>query len=399
MNLYLETLEKLYALNVAKAPELGLTSMRQLAKALGNPQCNYPAILVAGSNGKGSTTWKIAQALTLSGYKVGLYTSPHLSSFRERIRINGEMISEEELVEIYAKISQLNIEATYFEIVTAMAFEYFHRQKVDIAVLEVGLGGRLDATNIIEPILSIITSISLEHTQVLGDTVEKICTEKAGIARRGIPLVVGPEVPLGSLSSFKETLFLVEKEGFQDVNISIAAKGLEILQNRFPLLPEAVKVGLQQLPPCRRELFDDGFILDVAHNPASLKRLADTLQEPAVWVLSLSEGKNIEGCLEAIKDKVSFLIFTRGNHPRCLEAALLEKCWREITSNIPYHLTTSVKEAIQRAKEQKNRPVVVAGTFFMMAEAREALGVEFPKDPYCLNELTAVTVAKGTKRT
>lgn len=388
---YRQILENLYTLNISKSPTLGLESIQNLIKKLGHPEKCFPSVLVAGSNGKGSTTWKMAQALRLGGYRVGLYSSPHLSCFRERIRINGEMISEEDVVEIVSQLFALKINCTYFELVTALALEYFRRQKMDIAILEVGLGGRLDATNIVDPILSIITSISLEHTEILGNTEEQICREKAGIARQGIPLVVGADVPLSPLLRFQESLTIVEKGDYEDINSALAAKGLELLQERFPLSAASLSSALQMLPPCRFEPYRDGaFILDVAHNPASLRRLANRLPAAVPWILSISQGKDLPGCLGALSGKVSHLIVTEGYHPRCLKAQELKAAWLELFPTIRCTLTSSVAEALDIAEKESSKPIIVAGTFFMMAEARAALGYDGPVDPYQLNEWVSV---------
>ena len=171
----------------------GLERMQQMCEAIGNPQRYIRTIHVGGTNGKGSTTSLIASVLTAAGYKVGLFTSPHLVDFRERIRINGEMISEEEVVSFVERTRPLieSVGPSFFEYTTLMAFEHFHTHEVDYAVIEVGLGGRLDSTNVILPKLSIITNISLDHTQYLGNTLEAIAYEKAGIIKEGVHAVIG----------------------------------------------------------------------------------------------------------------------------------------------------------------------------------------------------------------
>ncbi len=165
--------------------------------ALGNPECRFRSIHVAGTNGKGSVSHFLASILQEAGYKVGLYTSPHLVDFRERIRINGKMIPQQAVVDFVEANQQLfaDLHLSFFEMTVGMAFDYFAREKVDIAVVEVGMGGRLDSTNVITPLLSIITNIGLDHTQFLGDTLEKIAFEKAGIIKEGVPVVIGETQP------------------------------------------------------------------------------------------------------------------------------------------------------------------------------------------------------------
>lgn len=175
------------------AYKANLTDTIQLLNALNNPQDHFKAIHVAGTNGKGSVCHILASILQEAGYKTGLYTSPHLKDFRERIKINGEMISEESVIQFVKKNKKVfeDLSPSFFEMTVAMAYDYFANEKVDFAILEVGMGGRLDSTNISKPILTVITNIGYDHMQFLGDTIEKIAAEKAGIVKKKIPLVVG----------------------------------------------------------------------------------------------------------------------------------------------------------------------------------------------------------------
>ena len=168
-----------------------------MMEALGHPERRFKSIHVAGTNGKGSVSHFMASILQEAGYKVGLYTSPHLVDFRERIRINGEMIPEEEVVRFHSSflIPHSSLSLSFFEMTVGLAFDYFAREKVDVAVIEVGMGGRLDSTNVITPELSIITNIGFDHTQFLGDTLPKIAAEKAGIIKEGVPVVIGESHP------------------------------------------------------------------------------------------------------------------------------------------------------------------------------------------------------------
>ncbi len=171
----------------------GLETSRMIDDAFGNPHKDYPVIHIAGTNGKGSTAHTIAAVLQCAGYKVGLYTSPHLLDFRERIRVDGNMIPQEAVTDFVNRYRELQLPCSpsFFEVTTIMAFEYFARQKVDIAVVEVGLGGRFDTTNVVRPVLSVITNISLDHTAILGNTLAAVAREKAGIIKNGVPVVVG----------------------------------------------------------------------------------------------------------------------------------------------------------------------------------------------------------------
>ena len=177
----------------ADAYKPGLERVTEFCRHLGNPQRNFYTLHVAGTNGKGSVSHILASVLQQAGYRVGLYTSPHLKDFRERIRVDGEMIPKQKVVNFVNKnlsvMQQLGL--SFFEMTTAMAFDYFDKSDVEVAVIETGLGGRLDATNIIVPLLSIVTNIGLDHTDLLGDTVQKIASEKAGIMKKCVPLVLG----------------------------------------------------------------------------------------------------------------------------------------------------------------------------------------------------------------
>lgn len=196
---YKETIEYLYNATPqferigAAAYKPGLDTARALDNAFGNPHRQYPTIHVAGTNGKGSTCHTIASILQDCGFRTGLYTSPHLRDFRERMRVDGEMISEQEVIDFVERYRamRLDLSPSFFELTTIMAFDFFARRNVDIAIIETGLGGRLDTTNIITPILSVITNISLDHTAQLGDSVAQIASEKAGIIKRGVPVVIG----------------------------------------------------------------------------------------------------------------------------------------------------------------------------------------------------------------
>ena len=178
----------------------GLQNSHRLHAALGAPTTLYNTVHVAGTNGKGSVAWKLAKALQASGLRTGLFVSPHISCFRERFRVNGEMISERELLDLMPHVldtaDRAGIPATFFEVVTLAAMAHFARARCDVAVLETGLGGRLDSTNVVaRPLVSVITGIGLDHTKILGSTIEEVAREKAGIIKPGVPVVAGPAVP------------------------------------------------------------------------------------------------------------------------------------------------------------------------------------------------------------
>ena len=194
---YLFTRLPMFSRIGAAAFKKDLTNTIELCNHLGNPHHQFKTVHIAGTNGKGSVSHMLAAVLQTAGYKTGLYTSPHLKDFRERIKINGEMIPEQAVIDFTETINPLieKIEPSFFEITVAMAFDYFAQQKVDIAIIETGLGGRLDSTNIITPELAVITNIGWDHMNMLGDSLEKIAFEKAGIIKPGVPVIIGEVLP------------------------------------------------------------------------------------------------------------------------------------------------------------------------------------------------------------
>lgn len=328
-----------------KEMKLGLDRMRIFDAALGYPSRAFQSVHIAGTNGKGSVATKIASALP---GKVGLYTSPHIETYCERVRINGVMISEERGEMLLRHIRDtLHEPPTYFELLTLLAFTYFAEEKVDTAVLEVGLGGRLDATNIVTPILSVITSIDLDHTQYLGKTLEAIAYEKGGIIKPGVPVVVGPRA--------RYYPGAVEVTGdyahYEEENQAIARTALRLLGIE--------KEDLSDVPPCRFEQHGN-VILDVAHNPAGLQRtferIAFTFPGKKVRAfVAFSADKDIEACLEIMRRHTVAYHFVRASHPRL---------------HIP-ESALSFEEAFQLA--QDDEMILICGTFFIMSEARAFL--------------------------
>lgn len=400
---YQKQLGRLYAIGML-GMKLGLRNMQLLDAKLGNPSKRFPAVHIAGTNGKGSVSTKIAHALKLSGLKVGLYTSPHLATFRERIQIDGAMIGEEEtsklLDSLFSLLDRSGITATFFELTTLLAFLAFAQHQVDIAVLEVGLGGRLDATNIIVPKLSIITSISLDHTQLLGNTIEEIACEKAGIIKRGIPLLVGPRTPLEPIRSMAlqqlSPYYRVDEsfELFDQENRAIAKRALELLN--VPLA--SILAGLHALPPCRLERVfykNQEIILDVAHNPDGLLHLFKALKKlyPGVSfsiICGFSQDKDLTSCLEIIAKAASSIYLTQAENSRAAEAdtlkkILLQDSFPEEQIRIEKNVPSAVIQALREAKNTGHL-LVICGSFFIMEAARRVLGFDEPRDPLILYE-------------
>ena len=379
---YQELLGQLYALG-KQGIKLGLNNIRDLCHSFNDPQLKFASIHIAGTNGKGSVATKIAKTLQLSGKKVGLYTSPHISTFRERIQINGNLIGESETASLLSEILPVSsaISSTFFETTTLLAFLYFARQKVDVAVLETGLGGRLDATNVVTPLLSVITSISFDHTELLGSTLTEITHEKAGIIKPNVPVVIGPNVSLDPIYLKGSTLTQVEGvfNSYDEENQAIARASLKILG--VPLN------GLKIRPPCRLEeiyLSHKLVILDVAHNPDGLTRTFSSIKQkwgskPLRVICNLSKNKDVKSCLDILKSNAFALHFIKSDSERLLSLSELHS----LVPNSFCHQTLG--EALIEALQQEEI-ILICGSFFIMADAREALGLKNPRDPCPIGE-------------
>lgn len=406
---------------LAKA-DFNLDRMFALVEALGNPQKAYPIIHVAGTKGKGSTSALCAAGLQAAGFKVGLYTSPHLEDYCERIQINGQPVSHAELVALVDEIRPhvANIpKLTTFEITTALAFMAFAKHGVDAAVVEVGLGGRLDATNVVIPCVSVITSLSMDHMAVLGDTLAKIAGEKAGIIKAGVPVVSSPqkeeaaEVVLRVANSRGAPLLVVGR----DVEFELRASSLDgqtirlsdvkhatTLDVHLPLLgthqmvnaatayaalktsglsisEEAIQKGFSQVKwPARFEVArrEPPVIFDSAHNDDSFAKLRETLEtffpgRPVYLIFGASEDKNLAGMLREMKPKIRKLLVTRADHPRALEVEKIQAMAE--TLGVPNEAVTPVQAALARALELSANDagiVLSAGSMFVTAEVMSA---------------------------
>src|SRR3989339_964970 len=294
---YKQTLDYIYNLKGSEYKgnfNLSLGNVKVLLRKLGNPEKSLKVIHVAGTNGKGSVCAMIASILREAGYKVGMYTSPHLKDFRERFLINGVKISEKELVRYFAKVKPFVTNQTFFEVITAMAFLYFNDKNVDFLVLEVGMGGRLDATNVVNPLVSVITNIGLEHQDYLGNTVEKIAYEKAGIVKEGKPVVTGASgaalnvikkvakernAPLSLVKPIRK-IPLRLKGDFQRINASIVWETIKVLNKEYNLKVNnsKIKKGLLKTKwPGRLEFISSNVLVDCAHNPEAVKALKKEL--------------------------------------------------------------------------------------------------------------------------
>jgi dihydrofolate synthase/folylpolyglutamate synthase len=422
-----------------------LTNMRELLSMLGDPHHGLQAVHVAGTKGKGSTCAMTASILEAAGYRVGLFTQPHLHTFRERIKVNERLVSEQEMIVILEKlkpyIEQLPDPST-FEIMTAMAFEYFAEQNVDLAVVETGLGGRLDTTNVIVPLVSVITSISYDHTYILGDTLEEIAGEKAGIIKEGRPVVCAPQrdaaeqvivqvckdrnAPLvlvhrdwhwrvteadiegqsftvrselphpdGLLSDGRSREFWIPFLGrYQVVNATTTIATID------QLCRQGIQVSLEQATeglrrarwPGRLEILsrEPLLIMDGAHNVDSVQRLMQALREylefdDLIVIAGFSLDKDIPGMMRELTSQAKEVIVTQAEHPRAGDPDTIVE--RTDTTETPLTILREPSAALRHALQLANETdlVCVTGSLHLVGDVRgvwlETQGVPFERDP------------------
>lgn len=362
-----------------------LSELLQLASILKNPQKSFPSIHITGTNGKGSVCHKIAKALSLAGYKVGLFTSPHLYCYTERIIVAGEPITKDEVVQglemLFSLAKEKGFSLSSFAYTTLLAMLHFQKRQVDIAVIEVGIGGRLDATVIVDPILCIITSISLEHTQILGDTIEKIAYEKAGIFKPSVPVLLGPKAfvatAVGRASELDCPLYhsQIEADSFDRENSCIARDALSILSKSYSHLnAEIIQQAISSRPPCRLEVMGQ-FIFDVAHNPSAIERLLHDVeslypQQNFDVIFGIAEDKDVASCLQHIASKARRIILTSSQTSRSAKLADMAEMLNKFSCKTPI-FTHSVRDAVFLAGQDKQALILVCGSFYIMDEAKK----------------------------
>ena len=418
---YLVTKLPLFSKIGAAAYKKDITNTVLLCKAAGNPQNKIRTIHVAGTNGKGSVSHMLAAIFQRSGYKTGLYTSPHLKDFRERIKIDGEFISEDFIVSFVEKMKDISeeISPSFFELTVVMALQYFAEEKVDIAIIETGLGGRLDSTNVITPELSIITNIGYDHMNILGDTLEKIAFEKAGIIKPNLPVVIGESIPetknifLDTARScnakivFAEEKFNISKSDlkvdalevevfetddqqkerysldlngiYQQKNLLTVLTAVEELNNRgFNLDKENVRSALASVKKLtglhgRWDVIHQQpmIALDVAHNEDGIRQLLHQVSlcnyKKLHIVFGIVKDKNADKILSLLPKDAKYY-FTRSQIPRALpEDELLEKAKAYNLTGEKYR---EVNEALQAAKNNADKKdlIVVCGSVFLVGE-------------------------------
>ena len=393
----------------------GLKNIALALTKFGNPQWQFPAVHIGGTNGKGSTSAMVANILKTAGYKVGLFTSPHLHSVRERIQINFQPIPKADFASVVREIkNRVCIDLTYFEFLTLMAFFYFAQNKVDIGVIEVGLGGRLDATNLLLPKLTIVTNVHLDHQHWLGRSLKSIALEKGGIIKYNTPFITGVKQKdlislLQKICKLKNASFyqigadiryrrgkhgfsyfglkrhlshlkLGLKGEYQIKNATLALGAIEVLEKvGFTVKDKHIQKGLKSVSwPGRFEVITSSpkVILDVAHNPAgamALKKNLSSYNKNLVLVLGIMQDKNIKKIMKILAPLAQIVIVTSPQTPRAAKAELLSNIAKNYCSHIK--IIPSVSQAITTALSiaTPNDLVLVTGSLYTVAEAREAL--------------------------
>ena len=424
-NAYEKCLDKIYKLG-RFGIKLELDTILNILKILNNPQKNYRLVHVAGTNGKGSTATYIASILQKAGFKTGLYTSPHLVNFNERISINGKQISNDQIVAVYEAVHAADIgkrKATFFEIATAMGFYHFSKENVDWAVIETGMGGRFDATNVINPQVSVITNLSLEHTEYLGNTIKALAKEKGGIIKQSTPVVIGVFQPSGldvikQLAKEKSSDLFIYKKDFstrknpnqntytytglnknfhrlikplpgdhQKENLSLALAACELIfkklkktDKKYNFNETLVQEGLLLAKwPGRLEYVRQNplVIIDGAHNLMAArmlsKYLSSTLKNRRLTlVIGILDDKPYEKMLKSLVPCAQHIIITKAKINRSLDPSILKETAQKFTT-CPITIIEDVKEAVTHAIDTSNAEdvICIAGSLYVAGEAKE----------------------------
>ena len=403
---YSEAIQYLYGLQIFGA-HFGLENTFRLAALAGNPQTRLRFIHVAGTNGKGSTCAMLEGIYRSSGLRVGLFTSPHLVSFRERIQVNRQLIHENEIIRLVEELHAANKEndTTLFEFATVMALKFFAEQQCDLVIWETGLGGRLDATNIVTPLASVITNIAFDHQQWLGDTLEKIAAEKEGIIKPGIPVVTATGEPsalavIEKIAREKNApLTMVTAEAVrsqpasssappllgehQKLNASLARATVEVLQGQIPGAGEKIREGLVRINwPGRLQLIEKSngqkILLDGAHNVAGAQVLRAALEKHfttirPVFIFGVLADKNWPDMCRILAPLAAKILTVPVASGRTADAQELAAAFRSANSAAEVFAEKNLASALGTCKD--NGLVVITGSLYLIGEALERLGV------------------------
>jgi len=369
--------------------KLGIERIREALKLHGSPESRLKVINVVGTNGKGSVTAMLASILGKAGYRVGMFTSPHLVDVRERIQVNGDMISKDEFREMFLEAKSKMPELTFFELVTLMAVLYFVKQKVDYAIFEAGLGGTYDATNFQTGMMTLVTRVALDHTHILGDTVEKITLDKMGVVKEGQPVVVthanNSVLPIiedvvvekkAKLVLAEDSEFDVSLEGeFQKENAGVAVKAAR----EIGVGEDVIKDGLASVKwPGRLEFVEKNVLLDCAHNPSGMKALSEYVSgldyEKLYLVFGVSKNKDYQDMIKLLPPHAG-LIFTQSTVSRRLPV-------EEVPEGLECEKVRDPVEALERAKSLAGPDdlIVVCGSIFLIGDVKAALMPEPVQD-------------------
>ena len=382
--------------NIGKsAYKKDIGNIKIASEKLGNPHLNFKSVHVAGTNGKGSVSHMIASIMQEAGYKVGLYTSPHLKDFRERIKINGKKISKREVIEFIAdnKKKFEDLELSFFEMTVALSFYYFNKMNVDIAIIETGLGGRLDSTNIISPEISIITNISLDHTNLLGNSIQKIAKEKAGIIKSKTPVIIGDkdiktvkifneiaELKNAKISYAKQHYYRTDLKGiYQKMNINTCVSAIHELKNiGWEISKKNIEDGLLN---CIKNTELRGrweiiskvplTICDTAHNLDAMKYVVKQINQQKYlklhFVFGTSEDKDLVKIIKILPKEAIYYI-CKPNVERGLDTDVLSKYFTDM--NMKFHSYENSIVALKTAKKNANKKdlIIISGSTFLVAE-------------------------------
>ncbi len=434
---YQESIHYLYGLT-KEGIKLGLENINKILELLGSPQQNFRSIHIAGTNGKGSTASMIASMLNTLGYRVGLFTSPHLVRFTERIRVDNREIPENKVVELTVRIKETisgqdNLKPTFFEFITAMAFLYFQELAVDYAVVETGMGGRFDATNVLKPEISVITPVDFDHMEFLGNTLPEIAYEKAGIIKESTPVVIGSQqkdalhVLINVAEERNAQTFVLNRdfrviveevslEGtrfhyiseeleikdiriplagvYQAENASLAIKTIDAILERIGKKDYLIRNALEKLEWSGRfemKYFKGiPFILDGAHNPRAVKVLTNTIKylkhtnrfpfKKLITIIGTMSDKDIHSILSPLVSISDAIVVTAPSYNRALSPLILYDYVKEISGNINrgiyVFLSSSLKEAIDLSMKNFNRGdiILVTGSFYTVGDAKIVMG-------------------------
>ncbi|MFC1691973.1 bifunctional folylpolyglutamate synthase/dihydrofolate synthase [Candidatus Latescibacterota bacterium] len=400
-----------------------LDRVRTFFEALGNPHCHGWFVHIAGTNGKGSVAAMIANSLSSEGFCTGLYTSPHLVSFLERIRIDGRMITPEELVEDVNRIRSVTERfpgLTFFDVWTGLAFDYFAHSSVDVSVIEVGMGGRLDSTNVITPAISVITSISIDHRGKLGDTLSEIALEKSGVIKHGIPVVSAPQEPevLNVLeekaNEIGTTLTLVGRDikfhqinngiyysgllwdfdrvkvpltgNVQSLNAAVALASLEILAScGYNIDPGSARTGIETVQwPGRLQIIakEPYVIVDGACNPEAMSAVCEFVssimpRDKTIAVVGMCKDKEVKQVLGILAETATKFVFTRVENPRAMNVEEMAELSPE---SVETWLEQDSKDAVEKAVSLAGRYglVLVTGSLYLVGEVLKCYGIMVP---------------------